>query len=80
MMERFKMPIYEYRCKECGVKFEKVLPMSSSPVPPCPSCGSSGPEKLISVPGGLGGDTAGFRGQGCPAGGAGACPKSSGFS
>jgi putative FmdB family regulatory protein len=29
------MPIYSFRCKECGHRFEQVQKMSTSP-PPCP--------------------------------------------
>lgn len=33
------MPIYEYLCESCAVKFEKTLPASSSrQSQPCPSC------------------------------------------
>ena len=33
------MPIYEYRCRECGHHLEEVQPMGA-PVPgPCPNCG-----------------------------------------
>jgi len=43
------MPIYEYRCPQCGQDFELMRPFSQADEPaPCPSCGSSG-EKLISV-------------------------------
>jgi putative FmdB family regulatory protein len=32
------MPIYEYRCEDCGTKFEKLIRRSSDQ-PECPSCG-----------------------------------------
>lgn len=33
------MPIYEYRCQECGTKFEKLVRRASeSPEAACPSC------------------------------------------
>ncbi|MGC8874703.1 MAG: FmdB family zinc ribbon protein [Chloroflexia bacterium] len=36
------MPIYEYRCRRCGVEFERLLPMARADDPgPCPQCGSS---------------------------------------
>lgn len=41
------MPIYEFRCSQCGTQFED-LTLASSPVPRCPSCGSEVLEKLIS--------------------------------
>jgi putative FmdB family regulatory protein len=34
------MPIYEYRCQDCGTKFEKLVRRSSDvPEIECPSCG-----------------------------------------
>lgn len=40
------MPIYEYRCLECGEKFEKLLlSISSTPRVECPRCGGSKVEK-----------------------------------
>ena len=51
------MPIYEYRCTQCGVKYEKIVFSSSAPAPACPSCNSDEVEKLISVPGGMGGSS-----------------------
>jgi putative FmdB family regulatory protein len=35
------MPIYEYVCKECGHKFEKMQPITSEPLKECPNCGKS---------------------------------------
>ena len=46
------MPIYEYRCMECGRKTEilqKNLKQEDSTT--CPFCGSSKMEKLLSSPG-----------------------------
>jgi len=43
------MPIYEYRCKECGKKSTFVtLSVKSSLKPKCRSCGSSKMEKVVS--------------------------------
>ncbi|MDD6088938.1 MAG: zinc ribbon domain-containing protein [Desulfovibrionaceae bacterium] len=42
------MPIFEYRCEQCGNIFEEIT--FGNDVPPCPSCGSSETEKLISRP------------------------------
>ena len=34
------MPIYEYRCQDCGTKFEKLIRRASdAPELVCPSCG-----------------------------------------
>jgi putative FmdB family regulatory protein len=43
------MPVYEYRCKNCGEQVE-VLVRSKSTLPTCPNCGSPRLEKLLSVP------------------------------
>lgn len=42
------MPIYDYRCQECGKTFETLV--RSSNVPACPECGSAHLEKLLSIP------------------------------
>ncbi len=34
------MPVYEYQCEQCGVRFERLQPMSADPVDSCPECGS----------------------------------------
>jgi len=34
------MPIYEYRCEDCGTKFEKLVRRAvEAPEVACPSCG-----------------------------------------
>jgi putative FmdB family regulatory protein len=33
------MPIYEYRCPQCGAKFEQLVSYSKAGEVPCPSCG-----------------------------------------
>lgn len=50
------MPIYDYKCGECGKTFTKILRMSERKTPeqePCPHCGSSGKveQVLLSAPG-----------------------------
>jgi putative FmdB family regulatory protein len=43
------MPLYEYQCKKCGHRFEKIQKFSEKPIKKCPDCG--GPvEQLISAP------------------------------
>ncbi|RLC70424.1 MAG: zinc ribbon domain-containing protein [Chloroflexi bacterium] len=42
------MPIYSYRCQNCGETVE-VLLRSSEDRPRCPNCGSESLEKLISA-------------------------------
>ncbi len=42
------MPLYEYQCKKCKHRFEKIQKFSDKPITKCPECG--GPvEKLISA-------------------------------
>src|SRR5262249_40902434 len=43
------VPLYEYQCKKCRHKFEKIQKFSDAPVKKCPECG--GPvEQLLSPP------------------------------
>jgi putative FmdB family regulatory protein len=43
------MPLYEYECKKCHHRFEKIQKFSDSHVKKCPECG--GPiEQLVSAP------------------------------
>ena len=35
------MPLYEYQCEECGVRFERRQSFSEDPVRICPECGGS---------------------------------------
>ncbi|MFO1199717.1 MAG: zinc ribbon domain-containing protein [Burkholderiaceae bacterium] len=42
------MPIFEYRCKDCGREFEALVRPST--VPQCPQCESVALDKLLSVP------------------------------
>ena len=34
------MPLYEYQCRSCGVRFERRQPINDEPVKVCPECGS----------------------------------------
>src|ERR1700758_5020077 len=43
------MPLYEYLCKKCGHRFEKILKFSDKPVKKCPECGGA-VEQVISAP------------------------------
>ena len=43
------MPIYEYRCKECGKVFSKLQRMGATAEGIiCPACGSSDVERMVS--------------------------------
>jgi len=44
------VPIYEYRCLECGEKFEKLVhSMNSSLTIKCPKCAGAKVKKLLSA-------------------------------
>lgn len=43
------MPIYEFRCKQCGQKFEQRLPNTDVSGVQCPQCGSAEVSRLISL-------------------------------
>ena len=44
------MPIYEYRCQDCGEKFDKLVRSSTDQAELiCPNCGSKQAEKLMSL-------------------------------
>ncbi|MBW8192874.1 zinc ribbon domain-containing protein [Neiella marina] len=45
------MPIYEYRCDDCGHELEKLQRMSDAPLTDCPACSASSLKKLISAAG-----------------------------
>lgn len=42
------MPIYEYRCPECGHEFEKLQKISA-PAPACPNCSFAEVKKKVSA-------------------------------
>jgi putative FmdB family regulatory protein len=43
------MPIYEYRCEECGKRSSALLMRFSSPDPRCPHCGKPALRRLVST-------------------------------
>ena len=43
------MPIYEYECKVCGHKLEKLQKISDEPLKDCPACEEPGLRKLVSA-------------------------------
>jgi len=45
------MPIYEYRCSECGFEDEFLRKISEPPLTECPKCGKATFTKLISAAG-----------------------------
>ena len=45
------MPIYEYRCNDCGHEFETIQKISESPLQTCPACEHDALVKKISAAG-----------------------------
>ena len=68
------MPIFEYRCEDCGTRFEKLVRASDTDGPHCPGCGTAHLERELSTfaaHGGRDASPAPVRaggGGGCPAG------------
>ncbi|RME23268.1 MAG: zinc ribbon domain-containing protein [Candidatus Zixiibacteriota bacterium] len=42
------MPLYEYKCRDCGAQFEELVSASDASVR-CPKCGSEQTERQLSV-------------------------------
>ena len=45
------MPIYEYRCADCGFQNEYLQKVSEPPMTVCPSCGKESFRKLLTAAG-----------------------------
>jgi len=44
------MPLYEYRCPDCGTEFDALRDMSKADMSiECPKCGNEGARRLISL-------------------------------
>jgi putative FmdB family regulatory protein len=65
------MPIYEYRCGECGHQQEFLQKVSDAPLVECPKCHKPGLTKLLSAAGfqlkGSGWYATDFKSKGAPA-------------
>jgi putative FmdB family regulatory protein len=67
------MPLYEYRCNDCGTEFEMMMRFSEADRrPECPACESRKTQKKLSA-------VASF-GSGSPDTGGGSCSPRGGFS
>lgn len=64
------MPIYEYRCSDCGFQDEYLQKVSEPPMTVCPSCGKATFAKMLSAAGfqlkGSGWYATDFKGSGKP--------------
>jgi putative FmdB family regulatory protein len=45
-----EVPLYEYQCKACEHRFEKIQKFSDPLVKECPKCGKEEVEQLLSAP------------------------------
>ncbi len=45
------MPIYEYECKACGQRLEKLQKISAAPLTDCPACEAPELVRLVSAAG-----------------------------
>lgn len=65
------MPIYEYRCTDCGCEQEVLRKISDAPLTTCPQCGKESFSKQLSAPGfqlkGTGWYASDFKNAGKPA-------------
>jgi putative FmdB family regulatory protein len=43
------MPVYEYRCEQCGHEFEHLARTMNAKAPACPKCGAAGAGRKLSV-------------------------------
>ncbi|WP_018606927.1 FmdB family zinc ribbon protein [Uliginosibacterium gangwonense] len=64
------MPIYEYRCGDCGHQKDHLQKHSDAPIAACPACGSNNYSKQLSAAGfqlkGNGWYATDFKGGACP--------------
>ncbi len=44
------MPIYAYRCQDCGFEKDELQKMSAAPLTLCPSCGTQGFARKLTAP------------------------------
>jgi len=66
------MPLYEFRCAECGGIFDRLMSVND-PAPVCASCGSERVNRLVSLIGGLVGSGSASGGSSRPTGGGCGC-------
>jgi putative FmdB family regulatory protein len=63
------MPLYEYKCEDCGKRYEKLVSLSEAgQAMECPKCGSKAVRKLMSVIASAGGKSEASECPTCPTG------------
>ena len=45
------MPLYAYKCDNCGVQFDKLQKFTDKPIKRCPECGKSKTRRVIQASG-----------------------------
>jgi putative FmdB family regulatory protein len=54
------MPLYEYKCNDCGEQFEKMIRFSeANAIPTCPKCASLDTQKKLSSIAAMGSSSSG---------------------
>ncbi len=43
------MPIYEYKCRDCGHQYDYLHVSSEDDAPVCPECGSTASDRVMST-------------------------------
>ena len=68
------MPIYEFECPRCDLRFEELIRTSRRKKPPCPECGCAKPQRVMSgfAMGGRAESSAAAGGSSCNCAGCGA--------
>ena len=64
--QEVELPLYEYRCGECGRTFEALVPASQADEQACAVCAAPGARRLLSV---IAAPVRGGDGAAAPAGG-----------
>ncbi len=62
------MPLFKYRCRDCGEEFEELVSFDKSNDMECPQCGSRQTEKLVSAFATIGGSSSGSTSGSCGSG------------
>ena len=74
------MPLYEYKCRACGHRFEVLQRMGESAERvECPRCDERAAEKLLSTFAATSSGSGASAGAACGGGGGGGCGAGSGF-